>query len=62
MKKYKCGLFVYTLPDHCCVFCKHCSAVWWDYSNGICNITCDNDIYGINGNIQNVCDKFEDDL
>jgi len=62
MKDYECGPFVYKLPDHACVFCKFCSAVWWDYTNGIYNIICDNDIYGINGNIENVCDKFEEEI
>ena len=26
---------------HSCLFCKHCSDIFWDYSNGIYAIFCD---------------------
>ena len=24
----------YMCSDKCCLFCKHCSDVYWDYTNG----------------------------
>lgn len=29
--------------DHDCVFCDHCTDVWWDYTNLIYMIFCDKD-------------------
>lgn len=26
---------------HSCLFCNHCSDIYWDYSNGIYAINCD---------------------
>lgn len=28
---------------HSCLFCKHCSDIFWDYTNGIHTIICDID-------------------
>lgn len=69
--KYECGPFKYDLPDHACVFCKHCTDVFWDYSNGIYNLFCDK--YKLptcsngtlighidNGNLSGKCTDFEE--
>ena len=26
---------------HSCLFCKHCSDIFWDYTNGIYGVICD---------------------
>ena len=53
---------VFELPDgrkfgahkHSCLFCKHCSDIFWDYANGIYEIICDinwNDAESMSKNI-----------
>ena len=43
-KHYSCEEYECYAPDNCCLFCKHCTDVFWDYANGpymfICNIDC----------------------
>ena len=70
--KYECGPFKYNLPGHACVFCKHCSDVFWDYSHGIYGLFCDKDnlahasLNGTltghinNGNLSGKCTDFEE--
>jgi hypothetical protein len=33
----------YELPEKCCAFCKHCTDIFWDYTNGpymfLCELT-----------------------
>ena len=46
-----------SLPDKHCVFCSHCSDVFYDYSNGpyLCLCTKDNDT-----NLWSNCSDFDD--
>ena len=37
MKEYKHWL----LPDKHCVFCNHCTDIFWDYTNGPYIVLCD---------------------
>ena len=37
----KGGITVSCKDDHDCVFCDHCTDVWWDYSHLIYGINCD---------------------
>lgn len=37
--KYKCGLYIYDLPETSCVFCQN-AEIMWDYTNGIYMILC----------------------
>ena len=37
------GITVGCKDDHDCVFCDHCTDVFWDYSNLIYMIICDED-------------------
>jgi len=39
----KGGITINVKDDHDCVFCDHCTDVWWDYSNLIYMIFCDAD-------------------
>lgn len=61
MKNYKCGPFVYTFPDSCCVFCKH-SDIFWDYTHGIYTVWCDrgNQIDSL-GKLAQGCNEIERD-
>lgn len=58
MKTYECGLFKYTLPDCACVFCKHCTGLFYD-SGGIYMIICDNE-NDADGNVLGKCREFEE--
>lgn len=33
----------YVVPESCCLFCKHCSDIFWDYTNGIYMVICDSE-------------------
>lgn len=37
------GITIGCRDDHDCVFCDHCTDLWWDYSNLIYMIYCDED-------------------
>ena len=38
-KPYKVkGLGTLMLPRKHCVFCEHCTDIWWDYTHGIYGI------------------------
>ena len=37
--KYRCGVFMYDLPEKCCVFCKK-AEVMWDFTHGIYMVLC----------------------
>ena len=52
---------VYNMPSVHCVFCKHCTDLFWDYTNGPYMFTCDK---GLELNISETscsCEGFEDD-
>ena len=35
LKEYRLtNHFAVLAPDNCCLFCDHCTDVWWDYENG----------------------------
>lgn len=42
-RKYKLtnDLFVMCENDKDCVFCDHCTDIFWDFSNGIYGIVCE---------------------
>ena len=64
-KEYTCGLWKYKLPAHACVFCAHCTDVFWDFSHGLYAIFCDVDggefNKSKNGNITGNCKDFRED-
>lgn len=35
------GRRTYKCPHKACVFCDHCTDVWWDYSNGPYMMVCE---------------------
>lgn len=32
MRHYKCPEYECDAPDNCCLFCKHCTDVFWDFT------------------------------
>lgn len=42
-KLYRCGSYLYKLPETSCMFCDHCTDVFWDGLNGIYGMVCDID-------------------
>lgn len=52
---------VYKMPSVHCVFCKHCTDLFYDYTNGPYMFTCDK---GLGLNVSETscsCEGFEDD-
>ena len=49
--------FYCAVKEPSCCTCKHCTDVFWDYSNGIYMLLCE---YG-NNNKKEYCDKYEFD-
>lgn len=44
MRKFKCqDGYTYLCPDNCCLFCNHCTDIFWDYTHGIYMTLCDID-------------------
>ncbi len=37
----KGGITICCKDDKDCVFCDHCTDIWWDYTNLIYNIDCE---------------------
>lgn len=52
--------YKYHLPYTACVFCKHCTDIFWDFSGGIYGLICEKsmDIREIKGNITGECKQF----
>lgn len=56
-KKYKLTNDVFVLCDEKdCVFCEHCTDIFWDFSNGIYLRICELEKEQINGN----CEHFKE--
>lgn len=58
-KLYKCGPFKYLLPETSCVFCDHCTDIYWDGLNGIYAMTCDIEAYSKCDNAGYGCSEFK---
>lgn len=60
MRLYECDSTckVYEFPDQHCVFCKHCTDLLYDYTNGPYMFMCElDDVYDQGS----ACEGFEDD-
>lgn len=60
MRLYECESTgkVYEFPDQHCVFCKHCTDLLYDYTNGPYMFMCDlENVYYE----ERTCEEFEDD-
>lgn len=61
MRKYTIndplGKLTVSLPDNCCAFCRHCTDLFYDYTNGPYLFICDKD----NGpSAWDTCADFDD--
>ena len=41
MRLYECEYYRVLAPDRSCLFCDHCTDVFWDYTNGPYMFFCD---------------------
>ena len=51
------GKVIFSLPDKCCAFCKHCTDIFYDYTNGPYLFFCDIDL---NPSEWETCNGFND--
>ena len=58
------GITIGVKCDQDCVFCRHCSGIYWDYSNLIYMMMCElerDEINGGNKDGEHTCKFFEED-
>lgn len=48
---------IYIAPEKCCLFCKHCDDIVWDYTNGPYMVHCDKEM-DYNKGFAGKCCKF----
>ena len=41
LRKYECEYYTVMAPPTCCLFCDHCTDVFWDFSVGPYMFLCD---------------------
>ena len=57
MKRYKGDGFSVLAPDESCLFCKHCTDFFWDYTHGPYLFFCD--VYDVS---VDDCERFEEEV
>ena len=61
LRKYECEHYSVLAPPTCCLFCNHCTDVFWDHTNGpylfFCEEKADTTI-GAKGE----CESFEEEV
>lgn len=57
MRRYKCEYYECDAPDNCCLFCEHCTDVFFDYTNGPYMFLCDKG----HGGDWNTCGDFKEE-
>ena len=59
---YECEYYKVSAPDKSCLFCKHCTDVFWDFTNGpylfFCNKRCNTDL-GALGKCERFFEAFD---
>ena len=63
IKLYRCDNgHLYKLHDKSCLFCSHCTDVFYDYSNGPYMAFCELNIEdSSDGNLEELCEHFKED-
>ena len=60
MRRYECEFYSVDAPARSCLFCEHCTDVFWDYTNGPYMFLCD-----VNADVEaafaNRCGSFEEE-
>ena len=59
-REYSCEYYRVTVPETSCLFCDHCTDVFWDFTHGPYMFVCELDRDTIRG-IEGSCDAFEYD-
>ena len=63
VKLYKCDNGrLYKLPEKCCIYCKHCSDILYDYSHGPYMMFCDCKEPAEDANTSGSCNEFIEDM
>lgn len=58
MKEYKCEYYSVMAHERSCFFCRKCTDIWWDYTNGPYMFFCE-DFKDIDTGLNGECDNFE---
>ncbi len=61
VRRYECEFYSVMAPSRSCLFCSHCTDVFWDYANGPYMFFCDADGDVVAAS-ENECNKFEEDV
>lgn len=62
-RKYQLeGGYTVEAPDRCCLFCDHCTDIWWDWG-GIWGLTCDiHDEVEVLKGAEGQCERFVEEV
>ena len=61
MRRYECEFYSVDAPARSCLFCEHCTDVFWDYANGPYMFMCDASADTSNG-ARGECAAFREDM
>lgn len=60
LKVYECDYYKVLVPDVSCLFCSHCTDVFWDFTHGpymfICDVGADTE-----EGAQGRCNRFDEE-
>ena len=59
MKEYKCEYYKVMAHERSCFFCRKCTDIWWDYTNGPYMFFCEDGIDPGEKEFAGECDGFE---
>lgn len=61
MREYRCEQYRLKAPPTCCLFCSHCSDVFWDFTHGPYMFFCDAGADTEEG-IRGRCNSFNEEV
>lgn len=61
MRVYECEYYKVVVPDASCLFCSHCSDVFWDFAHGPYMFFCDAGADTEEG-IRGRCNSFNEEV
>ncbi len=60
MRRYECEYYSVDAPARSCLFCEHCTDVFWDYTNGPYMFLCDANA-DVEAALANRCGSFKEE-
>ena len=60
-KTYECEYYKVIAHEHSCFFCKYCTDIWWDYTNGPYMWLCTKEMDTELEYFRTGCPEFEED-